>query len=41
MNFDADLDPESELEKMDRIFLTKQNFQFFCLIFLAYFYAKT
>ena len=37
---DPDPDP-GYLFKIYLIFLTKQNFQIFCLIFLAYFYAET
>ena len=40
MDPDPDPDP-GYLFKIYLIFLTKQNFQIFCLIFLAYFYAET
>ena len=39
-NPDPDPDP-GYLFKIYLIFLTKQNFQIFCLKFLAYFYAET
>ena len=40
MDPDPDPDP-GYLFKIYLIFLPKQNFQIFCLIFLAYFYAET
>ena len=40
MDLDPDPDP-GYFFKIYWIFLTKQNFQIFCLIFFAYFYAKT